>query len=58
MFSLTQSKADDSCAMYFDLTESCSDLIEFDSRTKPTATPIFRPQRIRKNHFQVRETAP
>lgn len=30
MFSLTESKADDPFTMYFDLTESCSDLTEFD----------------------------
>lgn len=44
-----KSEADHSCAMY-------SDRKEFDSSSKQTATPTFRPQLIRENNFSFRET--
>lgn len=29
---------------------------QFDGSPKPSATPIFRPQGIRENYFQLRKT--
>lgn len=43
-----QGEAEQPCALYSDCTE-------FDTSSQSTTTPIFRPQRVRDNYFQLRE---